>query len=61
MGNLFYRGQPINIIENMRFAELREWNYWHEVLSNEQAKTTCPKCGMKYDIRKSTKCPKCGG
>lgn len=58
MGNLFSRNQPIDVIENMRFAELREWNFWHERMADEEAKTVCAKCGKTYDIRKG-KC--CGG
>jgi rRNA maturation endonuclease Nob1 len=61
MGNLFYRGQPINVIQNMRFAELREWNYWHDLMANEESKIICSKCKKKYDSRKNKKCPYCGG
>lgn len=32
MGNLFFRGQPISEIKKLRFAELKEWNMWHELM-----------------------------
>lgn len=38
MGNMLYRGQPISEIKQLRFAELREWNYWHEVMDKETRK-----------------------
>lgn len=38
MGNLFYRNQPISEIKNLRFAELREWNSWHELMIKEEKK-----------------------
>jgi hypothetical protein len=38
MGNLFSRKQPIDIIKNLRFAELRYWNEWHELMNEEEKK-----------------------
>ena len=38
MGNLFYRGQSISEIKKLRFAELREWNSWHELMTKEEKK-----------------------
>jgi hypothetical protein len=38
MGNLFYRKQPISEIKKLRFAELREWNTWHEIMDKEEKK-----------------------
>lgn len=32
MGNLFFRGQPISEIKALRFAELKEWNVWHDLM-----------------------------
>jgi hypothetical protein len=40
MGNLFYRGQPISEIKKLRFAEMREWNKWHELIANEETKVS---------------------
>lgn len=60
MGNLFFRKQSIETLERLRFAELREWNTWHELMSDQEAKVTCHKCGRQYDVRKVKKCP-CGG
>jgi hypothetical protein len=36
MGNLFYRGQQISEIKRLRYAELREWNMWHELMQKEE-------------------------
>lgn len=38
MGNLFYRKQPISEIKKLRFAELKEWNSWHELMIKEEKK-----------------------
>lgn len=32
MGNLFYRHQQISEIKQLRYAELKEWNEWHEMM-----------------------------
>lgn len=32
MGNMFYRGQPVNVIDNMTYSDLKYWNNWHEVM-----------------------------
>jgi rubrerythrin len=60
MGNLFYRKQPISEIKKLRFAELREWNTWHEIMNDAEARVKCSKCGNVYDNRKNNKCPLCG-
>jgi len=36
MGNLFFRGQAISEIKSLRFAELREWNEWHELMVKKE-------------------------
>lgn len=59
MGNMFYRKQPIDVITKLRFAELREWNVWHELMADVESTVECPKCGKKYDARKQKKC-NCG-
>jgi hypothetical protein len=38
MGNLFYRHQPINIIKKLRYAELKQWNEWHEIMNKQELK-----------------------
>jgi len=38
MGNLFFRKQPISEIKRLRFAEMREWNEWHELMVKEEQK-----------------------
>jgi hypothetical protein len=38
MGNLFYRGQSIEVIKKLRYAELKEWNEWHELMQKEEQK-----------------------
>lgn len=38
MGNLFYRGQMIPVIKKLRYAELKEWNEWHELMLKEEIK-----------------------
>jgi hypothetical protein len=38
MGNLFFRGQQISEIKKLRFAEMREWNEWHELMVKEEQK-----------------------
>ena len=35
MGNMFYRGQPINVIENMTYHDLKYWNGWHEKMDDQ--------------------------
>jgi hypothetical protein len=40
MGNLFSRQQPIDVLTRLRFAELREWNIWHELMAKEELKAT---------------------
>jgi hypothetical protein len=32
MGNLLYRHQPISEIKKLRYAELKQWNEWHEMM-----------------------------
>jgi len=36
MGNLFFRQQPIHIIRSLRWAEMKEWNEWHEIMVKEE-------------------------
>jgi len=38
MGNLFYRKQPIQIIKDLRYAEMKYWNDWHELMVEQQKK-----------------------
>lgn len=38
MGNLFFRNQPISEIKKLRYAEMREWNEWHELMTREEQK-----------------------
>lgn len=38
MGNLFYRKQPISEIKKLRFAEMKAWNTWHEIMAGEEQK-----------------------
>jgi len=59
MGNLFSRGQQISEIKSLRYAELKEWNGWHELMLESESTQTCQSCGRKYDVRKHKKCP-CG-
>jgi hypothetical protein len=40
MGNLLYLKQPISEIKKLRFAELREWNTWKELMDNQVNKIT---------------------
>ena len=40
MGNLFSRKQPISEIKKLRFAEMREWNEWHELMAKEEKRIT---------------------
>jgi hypothetical protein len=35
LGNLFYRGQQINTLMTMTYAELKYWNDWHEIILKE--------------------------
>lgn len=60
MGNLFYRKQATSDIKNMRFSEMKYWNEWHELIANEESKTTCHNCKHRYDASKNDKCPRCG-
>lgn len=36
LGNLFYRGQQIDTLINMTYAELKYWNGWHEIISKAE-------------------------
>lgn len=38
MGNLFYRKQNIETIKNLRFAEMKYWNEWHELMEETERK-----------------------
>ena len=40
MGNLFYRGVQPNLINDMDFFEMKEWNRWHEVMAKQTDKVT---------------------
>jgi hypothetical protein len=56
MGNLFYRGVSPAEIKKMKYKEMKYWNKWHEIMSNEEAKATCAKCNRTYDVRKGCGC-----
>jgi len=43
MGNLFYRGASTSDINEMDYFEMREWNHWHELMS--EAEKPKPKKG----------------
>ena len=47
MGNLFYRKQPINIIKDLRYAELKYWNGWHELMEKQQQEVNDKIAGKK--------------
>lgn len=32
LGNLFYRRQPVDVLERMSFHSLAYWNEWHLVM-----------------------------
>lgn len=36
MGNLFYRKQPIETIRSLRYAEMKYWNEWHELMIKKE-------------------------
>jgi len=36
MANLFFRKQPISEIKRLRYAEMREWNEYHEIMIKEE-------------------------
>ena len=38
MGNLFFRKQSIEVIKNLRYADMKEWNEWHELMVKEEQK-----------------------
>lgn len=38
MGNLFYRQVQPNVINDMDFFEMKEWNKWHELMAKETVK-----------------------
>jgi len=35
MGEMFYRGQPVNVIYGMTYTELRYWHGWHKRMQDE--------------------------
>lgn len=39
LGNLFYRGQSIDILERANYASLKYWNDWHKIMEKEEIKT----------------------
>jgi hypothetical protein len=47
MGNLFFRGQHIEEIKKLRYAELKEWNIWHELMAKEERKSIEANNGVK--------------
>jgi hypothetical protein len=47
MGNLFFRNQPINIINSLRYAELKYWNEWHELMVEKEKKEIAAARGKK--------------
>jgi hypothetical protein len=47
MGNMFCRGQPINVIYAMTFSELKMWNEWHETMYKAEEKTANSLKGKK--------------
>ena len=36
MLNLFFRGQKISDIKKLRYAEMKEWNEYHEIMKKEE-------------------------
>jgi len=38
MGGLFCEHQPINIINNMKYHEMKYWHAWHEAMQKEYKK-----------------------
>lgn len=38
LGNLFYRGQPIDVLEKMTYSRLKYWNSWHELIAEQERK-----------------------
>ena len=32
IGNMFYRGQPINVIDELSYSDLKYFAGWHEVM-----------------------------
>jgi hypothetical protein len=47
MGNLFYRGQSIPEINRLRYAEMKEWNDWHELMCEAEKKAAEASKGKK--------------
>ncbi len=39
MGNMYCDHQPINVIEEMTYNDLKYWNKWHEIIQKEYGKT----------------------
>lgn len=39
MGNLFFRGVQTNLINDMDYFEMREWNKWHDRMNKQTDKT----------------------
>lgn len=39
MGNLFGRGQPTEGIKRMSYSEMKYWNRWHTLMSDQETKT----------------------
>ena len=40
MGNLYSDHQPINVIEDMTYSDLKYWNKWHDIIQKEYGKIT---------------------
>jgi hypothetical protein len=36
MGNLFSRGQSIDVIRELCYTEMRYWNEWHKVMAKRE-------------------------
>ena len=35
---MFYRGQPIDVIEKMTYSDLKYWNGWHDKMCDAEKK-----------------------
>lgn len=47
MGNLFYRRQSIQVIKDLRYAEMKYWNTWHEIMEKQQQEINDKIAGKK--------------
>jgi hypothetical protein len=40
LGNLFFRGQRVDVLNKLRYSEISYWNKWHEAMAKHSDDVT---------------------